>query len=79
MSISSGIADSVLPLVTILNAYLGLLFSTLVAYLRPPGPLLTVVVVMAELGELGRCNPPMASFQIDAQLCRRNQQLTRLD
>lgn len=56
-STSSGMADSVVVLVSSLNEYLGLLFSILVVYLRPPGPLLTVVVVMVEPAELGRIFP----------------------
>lgn len=51
-SISSGMADSVADLVSILNEYFGLLFSILLIYFRPPGPV-TVVVVTTEPGEVG--------------------------
>lgn len=40
--------------VSILYEYVGLLFSILVVYFLPPGPLLTDVVVMVDPGEFGR-------------------------
>lgn len=53
-STSSGIADCVVVSVSILYVYVGLLFSILVVYFLPPGPLLIEVLVMVEPGELGR-------------------------
>lgn len=47
-------ADWLVVLVSNLKEYLGLLFSSLVVNLRPPGPLFTVLVVTAEPGEVGR-------------------------
>lgn len=55
-------ADWVVLLVSNLKEYLGLLFSTLVVNLRPPGPLLTVVVVTVDPGELGLFSLAMSSI-----------------
>jgi len=51
----------VLVLVSILNEYLGLLFSIFVVYFRPPGPLFTEVVVMVDPGETG-LDLPISAF-----------------
>lgn len=40
--------------VSTLNEYFGRLFSTLVVYFLPPGPVLTDVVTMDAAGELAR-------------------------